>query len=195
MTFKIKADVNAAKNIVVQKKNTGVSVTTRDGTVYNTNSAGEVTVPVADSDYTSDIIRDFPLSQYGDPYNPALNITSAGFILQFNKIVPLFIGGTYIMVPAQLLDLNAKGTAQSKTINIYVQLELGVPSYHFNTAEEAETNVNMFIGKVTTNATSITAININPISRFGVYRASTTNVGGAFPVSTGHPTQTGTINW
>lgn len=195
MTFKIKADVNSAKNIVVQNKNTGVSVTTGDGTVYNTNSNGEVTVPVADKDYTNDIIRDFPLSQYGDPYNPELNISGSGFNLQFNNIVPLFLGGLYVLVPGQVLNLNVNNNAQNRTINIYVRLELGIPSYHFNFAEEAETNVSMFIGKVTTNSTSITSVNINPISRFGVFRASTTNIGGAFPVSTGHPTQTGTINW
>lgn len=195
MAYKIKADVNAAKNIVVQGKNTGVSVTTSDGTVYDTSSTGTITVPVASKDETNGIVREFPLSQYGDPYDTVLNITSSAFNLSFNKIIPLFMSGLFVNIPVQTLNLNSGGNAANKTFNIYVSLKLGAPSYHFSLSNEAETNVNMFIGKVVTNGTAVTSINITQVSRFGVYRASTTNIGAAFPVSTGHPTQTGTINW
>lgn len=190
MAFTIKSDVNAGKNIVVQGKNSGVSITTNDGTVYNTNSAGAVTVPVANEDFVNDTIRDFPLSQYGDPYDTVLNITSSGLNLNFNKVIPLFMGGLYVLTPTQSITL-----AANRTYNVYVGLSLGIPSYHVNTAEEPETNVNMFIGKVVTNASSVTSNGIAQVSRFSNYRASTTQRGGAFPVSTGHPTQTGTINW
>lgn len=196
MSFKIKADVNTAKNVVVQNKNTGLSITTQSGDVYNTDGSGRIVVPVADKDYTNYIVREFPLSQYGELYDNAnLNISSTGFVLNFNREVSVFIGGLYDMVPVQSLNLNVNNNAANKTINIYVQLELGVPSYHFNISEEGETPTNMFIGKVTTNGSAITNININAVSRFSVYRASATNIGGAFPVSSGHPTQTGTINW
>lgn len=190
MSYKIKADVNTAKNVVVQNKNTGVSITTNDGTVYNTNSAGAINVPVATEDYINSTIRDFPLSQYGSPYDTALNITSSGLNLVFNKVIPLFMGGLNISVPTQTISLGA-----NRTYNVYVGLSMGVPSYHVNTSEEPETNVNMFIGKVITNASAVTSNTIATVSRFGNYRASTTNIGGAFPVSTGYPTQTGTINW
>lgn len=190
MAYKIKADVNTAKNVVVQNKNTGVSITTNDGTVYNTNSAGAITVPVATEDYTNNIIRDFPLSQYGSPYDAALNITSSGLNLNFNKVIPLFMGGLNTTVPTQTITLGA-----SRTYNVYVGLSMGVPSYHVSTSEEPETNVNMFIGKVTTSASAVTSNTITIVSRFSNYRASTTKIGGAFPVSTGNPTQTGTINW
>lgn len=195
MSFKIKAHVNAAKNIVVQDKNTGVSVTTLDGTVYNTNSAGELNVPVADTDYTNDNLRNFPLSQYGDPYDTSLGIVSSGFTLSFNKDIPLFLNGLYFLIPPSSINLNINNDAQNKKINIYVKLRLGFPEYFFSFNDEPETNVNMFIGTVNTNSSSITSININHVSRFGVYRPSTSNIGAAFPVSTGHPTQSGTINW
>lgn len=190
MSFKIKADVNLGKNIVVQNKNTGVSVTTGDGTVYNTNSAGEITVPVATSDYTSSTLRDFPISQYGDPYNTGLNMSSSGLNLSFNSQIPLFMTGLYMQIPTQTLSLVA-----NRTYNVYVGLTMGIASYHVNTAEEPETSVNMFIGKVVTNASAVTSNTVAVVSRFGNYRASTTKIGGAFPVSTGLPTQSGIINW
>ena len=190
MAFTIKSDVDVGKNIVVQGKNSGVSITTTDGTVYNTNSAGAVTVPVVTEDGVNDTIREFPLSQYGDPYDTVLNITSTGLNLNFNKVIPLFMGGLYVQAPTQSIILSA-----NTTYNVFVSLSMGVPSYHINTAEEPETSVNMFIGTVVTNGSSVTANNITQVSRFSNYRASTTQRGGSFPVSTGHPTQTGTINW
>src|SRR6478609_1807871 len=190
MSYKIYADVNAAINIVVQGKNTGVSITQSDGTVYNTNSAGAITVPLADEDFTNAIIKDFPLSQYGNPYSPALNITVSGLNLVFNSSIPLFMGGLYLMVPTQTLTLGA-----NSTYNIYVQTIQGVPSYKFSLSEEPETSVNMFIGKAVTNASTITSNTITIVSRFSMYRASTTQRGGSFPVSTGHPSQTGSIGW
>lgn len=190
MAYKIVADVNSASNIVVQGKNTGVSITQSDGTVYNTNSAGAINVPLATEDFTNKIISNFPLSQYGNPYSPALNITVSGLNLVFNSPVPLFIGGLYLQVPAQTLTLTANAT-----YNIYVRTSQGVPSYKFSTTEQPETSVNMFIGKAVTNATTITSNTVALVSRFSNYRASTTQQGSAFPVSTGHPAQTGSIGW
>lgn len=195
MSYKFRSDVNTASQIKVQGKNTGLSITSGSGDVYNTNSAGEITFPVLTTDDVDYITLELPLSQYGELYdNISLGITNTGFTLNFTREVPLFMAGIYFKAPVQSIPLPppASGTY---TYFVYVELELGVPMYSVSRAEGVENEIRMYIGSVTVSTTTITAINVNRVSRFGTYRPSTTQKGSSFPVSTGHPSQTGTINW
>lgn len=195
MSYKFRTDVNTATQVKVQGKNTGLSITSGSGDVYNTNSTGEITFPVLTTDDVDYITLELPLSQYGELYdNSSLGITSTGLNLNFTRIVPMFMAGIYYKVPTQTITL-ASAPSGTYTYNIYVGLELGVPLYSASRAENVENEIQMFIGTVTVSTSSITSINVNRVSRFGTYRPSTTQKGSSFPVSTGHPSQTGTINW
>ncbi|WP_416469719.1 hypothetical protein [Salmonella enterica] len=195
MSMKYITDVNAASQIKVQNKNTGLSITAGTGQVFNTNSSGEITFPVLTTDDVNYITSELPLSQYGELYDDnSLNITATGFNLTFNREIPLFMSGKYFKVPLQSIPL-APPSGGSYTYYIYVRLVLGEPIYTALRSEGQETETSMFIGTAIVSTTGITNINVNRVSRFNIYRPNVTQKGASFPVSTGHPAQSGTINW
>lgn len=119
-----------------------------------------------------------------------------GFYIYFTETTPLFMSGQYFDVPISVIDLNDVTSAPgNKSYYIYVQLILGTPKYVASLTEIPESATTMFIGTATTDGTKVSALNINKVSRFDVYRPSLTQIGSAFPVSSGNPTQSGTIGW
>lgn len=195
MPLQYRTDVNAAGQIVVQGKTTGLSITSGNGQIHSTTSSGAVTFPVLTTDDVDYITLELPLSQYGELYEDTnLNVTNTGLVLKFNRSIPLFMSGLYYDVPMQNITVPAAVTG-TITYFVYINLELGTPVYFISPTEGVENEITMFIGTITVSTTTITSININKVSRFGTYRPSTTQKGSSFPVSTGHPAQTGSINW
>ena len=119
-----------------------------------------------------------------------------GFYLYFTEITPVFIAGQYHELPITTIDLNTiTANPASKKYYVYVQYNNGTVSYVVSLVEIAESATNMFIGSFLTDTTKVSELDINMVSRFDLYRPSTTQIGSAFPVSTGFPSSTGTINW
>lgn len=119
-----------------------------------------------------------------------------GFYIYFTEITPLFMSGQYFDIPISVIDLDdVTPSPGNKSYFIYVQLVLGVPKYVASLTEIPESATTMFIGTATTDGTKVSALNIKKVSRFDVYRPSLTQVGSGFPVSSGNPTQTGSIGW
>lgn len=119
-----------------------------------------------------------------------------GFYLYFTEVTPLFMAGQYFDVPISFIDLDdVTSNPGNKTYYVYIQLVLGSPQYVASLTEIPESNTNMFIGTITTDGTKVSALNITKVSRFDLYRPSLTQIGSAFPVSSGNPAQTGSIQW
>lgn len=192
MAKKYIANVDTVGPVIVQGKSTGLTVSTDNGTtLYSTDVNGAINVPLSTKDSTEYIIREFPLSQYGDIYDSTpLNITSKSMNLSFNDVEPVFMAGIITSVQPSTLVVPASNIAY-----LYITMDQGVATYSISSIEIPETEVNMFIGHITTNLSIVTGIFINKISRFSTYRPSDVQIGSAFPVSTGHPATTGTINW
>lgn len=194
MSYKIRSDVNAVSQIKVQNKNTGLSITDNQGNTYNSNSSGEITFPVLTTDEVNYITQELPLSQYGELYDTtSLNITATSFTLNFNRIVPMFMSGRLHKIPVSSVTVNSVST--NTTMYVYAMLDLGVPKYDVQSTEQPETETTMFIGTILVTSTGITTINVNRVSRFGIYRPSVTKIGSGFPVSTGVPNGTASITW
>lgn len=195
MAYIIRSDIEAMSQIVVQGKNTGLSISDINDVSYQTDVNGECTFPLLTKDEVDSIVNGLPLSQYGELYDvSSLSITSSGYSLRFNRKIPAFIGGYLYDYPivAVTAPTVASGT---QTQYVYASLVLGEPIYRISTSQLQESQILMFIGTITVGTAGITAINIERVSRFNTYRPSTTQKGSAFPVSTGNPTQTGTIGW
>lgn len=195
--FKIIAQLEAYGPIVVKGNYTGLSVTTLDGTQYVANAQGKITIDIPRKDEVEYIFREFPLSQYGSPYETtSLGITSNAWSVVFGNAVPAFIGGALYTVPKVTINLQSiQSNAASTTFYVYCALVLGIPQYIISVEAQAETETRMNIGTVVTNTTGIASINIQKVSRFGLSRPNVSQHGGSFPVSTGMPSQAGTINW
>ncbi|UYE98569.1 putative structural protein [Xanthomonas phage XbC2] len=119
-----------------------------------------------------------------------------GFYLYFTEVTPLFLSGQYFDVPITAIDLSTvQANPGNTTFYVYIKLALGTPSYVVSTTTLPETDTQMFLGTIVTDGTKVATLNIKKVSRLDTYRPSTTQIGSAFPVSTGNPTQTGTITW
>lgn len=119
-----------------------------------------------------------------------------GFYLYFTEITPLFMSGKYFDVPISSISLDqVTPNPANKTFYVYIQLSVGSPKYVASLTSLQESNTNMFIGTITTDGTKVSSLNINKVSRFDLYRPSLTQIGAAFPVSSGNPTQQGSIGW
>ena len=119
-----------------------------------------------------------------------------GFYLYFTERTPLFMSGQYFELPITTIDLNTVKVNPGNTkYYVYAKLQYGMPAYLVSETELVENETTMFIGTVQTDGTKVSALNITKVSKFDNYRPSANNIGGAFPVSTGNPLDSGTINW
>lgn len=192
MAKKYVANVNTTSNVIAQGKVTGLSVSTRDGEVYLANENGAVTAPLVDRDRMDSIMKILPLTQWGDLNNPNdISVSLVGFTIAFENNVPLLMSGIYTLMPTQKLDL----PLPNKRYFIYIELVQGVPKYKASDLELTESEVNMFIGDAITDGSGAISHTVKKTSRFGTFRPSINQMGSSFPVSTGHPSETGTINW
>lgn len=196
MAYTVKTSLDVKTGIVVQGKNVGVSVTTTetfsgDSIVYTADANGHVQVPIASASDVDYVFKQLPLTQFGELYTTAaLPLTVSGANLIFQEI-PLFMAGQYFTLPQRTVAV----PTTAGTYFVYIALKLGTPTYVVSATAIGETAISAFIGTVTMLNGAITANTISKVSRFDVYRPSTTQRGGAFPVSTGNPQQTGTISW
>lgn len=119
-----------------------------------------------------------------------------GWVLYFSEETPLVLDGKYYILPVGNLDLRTViANAANRTFYIYVRITGGQAAYVVQTGQTDESNVNMFIGTVVTNATQIVSINVEKVTRLGNARISLTAKGSAIPVSTGLPRAVDQLEW
>lgn len=120
-----------------------------------------------------------------------------GWIVYFTDTVPVVMNGQVIQLQPTTIDLSTlQADPSNKTWYVYIWFSAGKWEYHISypTKQQEQPNV-MFIGTITTGASSITSINIQKVSRIGNYRLSTRAVGSAISVSSGTPDQAAHLNW
>lgn len=119
-----------------------------------------------------------------------------GWIVYFTDNTPLILGGKYTVLPPSNIDLTTvQANPANTTFYVYVVMNAGVASYQITTAPQAESSTRMYIGKLTTGASSIQSIAMQKVSRLDKFRVSTTSAGGAISASTGTPDAAGHLNW
>lgn len=119
-----------------------------------------------------------------------------GWIVYFSEETPVVINGTYYVLPVSNVDLRTiLADASNRTFYVYVRVVGGVAQYVIATAATAESNVNVFVGTITTNATQIVSIVAEKVTRLGNFRISVTSKGSAIPVSTGLPRNSDKLAW
>lgn len=138
-----------------------------------------------------------PVSRYGALDTASLPVRSGGgWILSFTAAVPVILAGNYYSLPAQNIDLSTRSaTPGNKTFYVYAKLVAGVISYSVTDIVQAESMTVMFIGTVTTNASTIATISLEKVTRLDTYRVSTSARGSALAVSTGQPHESAHLSW
>lgn len=141
-----------------------------------------------------------PFSSFGFPDSDTINFSSARvsgiqWRVVFGEFIPVVMGGR----PYQLQQLSwTFPVANNTTVYLYLIRD---PSLGYNsvqveavTTPRADKTNNFFIGTAASDGTNLTVV-IKPVIMISVYRISADPVGGAIPVSTGLPTETGTYKW
>lgn len=119
-----------------------------------------------------------------------------GWVVYFSEDTPVVINGTYYVLPVGNVDLRTiLADASNRTFYVYVRVTGGVAGYVISATTLAESNTNMLVGTVTTNATQIVSIAAEKVTRLGNVRISATSRGSAIPVSTGLPRNTDKLAW
>lgn len=133
----------------------------------------------------------FPIDQFGTLDTSPIPQTNTATVVNVTAGVPLLISGQYFTLPALTFTPGV-----SKTIFVYAKLVAGAAQWLASQTEIADSLTNMLVGKVITDASGNIASNtIGKVTRVDGYRISTTAAGSAIPVSTGLPSQTGTLAW
>jgi len=119
-----------------------------------------------------------------------------GWVVYFSEDTPVVINGTYYVLPVSSVDLRTIiPDASNRTFYVYVRIVGGAAQYVIATTTTAESNLNMLVGTVTTNATQIVSIAAEKVTRLGNFRISATSKGSAIPVSTGLPRNADKLAW
>lgn len=141
-----------------------------------------------------------PFSSFGFPDNDTINYTvirasGVNWRVVFGEYTPVVMGGRSYKL--QSLDW-AFPVAANATVYLYLKRDpsLGYASAQVEavSAPRADKTNNFFIGTAVSDGTNVT-VTIKPVVMISVYRISADPVGGAIPVSTGLPTETGTYKW
>ena len=135
-----------------------------------------------------------PLSYWGVSDGTTDNIPSVSYLaspprLLLGQVMGLLAGST-----ASAFSGNVNLTPSAVNY-IYFKLTNGLAQYIASTTQLPETNTQMFIGTVTTNATTGVSHTLRAVSRLGQFRVSTTPAGSAIPVSVGFPADPAALAW
>lgn len=132
-----------------------------------------------------------PISTFGKPDGSGIPVTVTvngnSCVVSFAAGIPAIMAGQAFALPAQALNFPSP-----VTMNVYLQLVGGVPSYTYSAVGQPETPTLMYLGTVATNGSGQVVENtIGHVVRLDNYRVSSTSAGSAIPVSGGTPDQTG----
>lgn len=103
-----------------------------------------------------------------------------GWLVYFTQEVPALLGGVYYPMPPQTIDLSTLGgSPANKTFYAYLTKNGNVLEYRITTEQIVETYNSMYLGTIVTDSTRITSMDINRVTRIGIYRVSSVPAGSA----------------
>lgn len=191
MANKIIGDLQVSGTVTSLGKTVAVSV---NGTPADAN--GNIQVEIYNREEILNMFGILPLTRYGEINSDPIAVSNSGFVFNIDNPVQVFMAGKFATIDAFSIDLSTVSSpATNKTFYVYVQSVQGLFQYTVSTTEIVETFTNCFIGTITTDGTGITANTIQKVTRLDIYRPSSTAKGSAIPVSTGLPSQPGSIGW
>ena len=122
------------------------------------------------------------------------------FSLNVTDLIDVQLGGVYGQVEPQTYSLTDPAVSdvvnpRSKTLYIYMVIELGNPRINFREVPMAESIYATYLGKCTTDEYGVMELDIQPVTRIGNYRPSATPRGSSFSVSSGTPDTERLLNW
>ncbi len=123
----------------------------------------------------------------------------AGWVFSFPEVLPVIILGKLYSLPSTTINLTTIKSNPANT-TFYVFIELGFDgnvSYSVELVPRADTLTSIYIGKVITDASQISSLALEKVTKVAEYRLSATPKGLSIPVAPGNPAYASAIdpNW
>ena len=119
-----------------------------------------------------------------------------GWIIFFKTAINVIFNGRPFVLPAGNIDLRDIDPApQNKTFYIYAFLRDGVAQYEVTTLKRLESQYQLWVGKVVTNASQILTIDRFNVIAMNGHRISELKRGNSIPASSGLVNEEGQIPW
>lgn len=140
------------------------------------------------------------ISRYGalDGSLPIVEVDS-GWEFTFTNDVPVILSGIKKIMQGETFSLvDIESDPSNAVFNVYVLHDSGEIAYDIlkiSPPSPLDTIDRMLIGTITTDATTITNIDINVVTRIGKYRLSTIAAPNAISVTPGLPMEVVGLNW
>lgn len=188
--------VPAASDIAVGE----LAINLTDKILYTKNDAGQI-IRVGAATYTkAEMDAKFlpqgilPITRVGDLTSNPLPISLSGSTLAVGSPIPVILSGRQFSVVPASVPFTPGTTAG--TLYVYVTLSSGAAVLTVSNIVAPESTTNVFIGTMQVAAGgAVSSLAVSKVSRLDIYRPSVNPIGSAFPVSSGTPDTTGSINW
>jgi hypothetical protein len=119
-----------------------------------------------------------------------------GWVIFFKTDINVIFNGRPFVLPAGSIDLRDIDPApQFKTFYIYAFLRDGVAQYEVTTLKRLESQYQLWVGRVTTNASQILTIDRYNVIAMNGHRISELKRGNSIPASSGLVNEEGQIPW
>lgn len=119
-----------------------------------------------------------------------------GWVIFFKTDINVIFNGRPFVLPAGSVDLRDIDPApQNKTFYIYAFLRDGAAQYEITTLKRLESQYQLWVGKVTTNASQILTIDRYNVIAMNGHRISELKRGNSIPASSGLVVEEGQIPW
>lgn len=119
-----------------------------------------------------------------------------GWVIFFKTAINVIFNGRPFVLPAGSIDLRDIDSApQNKTFYIYAFLRDGVAQYEVTTLKRLESQYQLWVGKVVTNASQILTIDRYNVIAMNGHRISELKRGNSIPASSGLVNEEGQIPW
>jgi len=179
-----------------------LAINMADQILYTKNDAGQV-IRVGTGTYTkAEMDAKFlpqgilPITRVGDLTDNALPIALSGQSLVVGSPIPVILSGRQFSLPAATTSFASVIGASLGTVYVYVTLSNGLAVLSVSLTTQVESFTSVFIGQFQATAGATTSgLSVSKVSRLDIYRPSVNPIGSAFPVSSGTPDTTGSINW
>lgn len=136
-----------------------------------------------------------PITRVGDLTASALPISLSGQSLVVTSAIPVILSGRQFTVAAGTTSFTSVLTGFTGSAFVYVILSGGLAVLDVAITSQPESTTRVLIGQLQVASGTTSGLVVSKVSRLDVYRPSLNPQGSAFPVSSGTPDTTGSINW
>lgn len=136
-----------------------------------------------------------PITRVGDLTATALPITLSAQTLSVNSAIPVILSGRQFSMAIGTFNFASVLAGMTGTAYVYLTLSNSLPVLDCSMTAQPESTTRVYLGTLQVAAGTTSGLSLQKVSRLDTYRPSLNPAGSSFPVSSGTPDTSGSINW